>query len=207
MSASGISPVSKELGQRLLGVVINLVPPAKMEAVQQDIKPLFQNAGIKVLGTLPQVRSLLGITVGELSEALDGEIVSGQEKADDLVENVMLGAMTPDSGLDYFNRKINKAAIIRGTRADMQLAALETSTKCLVLTSNIKPLPPVASHAEDKDVPVIVVSQDTSGAVAGIEEALAKARFNNLQKLQDFEDVLDSYFELEALTSGLGLKV
>ena len=74
------------------------------------------------------------ITVGELAEVIGGKIINHQEKSGEPVENYMLGAMVVDSGLDYFNRKKNKAAIIRQERLDMQLAALETSTICLVLS-------------------------------------------------------------------------
>jgi BioD-like phosphotransacetylase family protein len=115
--------------------------------------------------------------------------------------------MTLDSGATYFNRKENKAVVIRGDRADMQLAALETSTKCLILTNNLKPLPAVVSQAQDKHVPIIMVKQDTSAAIAGIEEALIKASFRNPRKLETFGNVLDRYFDFEALYSELGLKV
>ena len=114
--------------------------------------------------------------------------------------------MTPDSGIDYFGRMANKAVVIRGERADMQLAALETSTKCLILTGNSKPLPPVVNQAEDKRVPIMVVKHDTSGTIAGIEEALAKTSFYNPQKLQKFENILGRYFDFTALCSELGLK-
>ena len=88
----------------------------------------------KAVGRTPESRAALAITVGELAEAIGGKIISHPEKSSELVENYMLGAMVVDSGLDYFNRKKNKAAIIRQERLDMQLAALETSTTCLVLS-------------------------------------------------------------------------
>ena len=118
----------------------------------------------------------------------------------------MLGAMTPDSGLDYFSRMTNKAAIIRGERADMQLAALETSTRCLILTNNSKPQSSVISQAEDKAVPIISVKQDASGTIAGIEDALAKTSFHNPKKLRKIGDMLGHYFDFKALYSELGLE-
>jgi BioD-like phosphotransacetylase family protein len=96
--------------------------------------------------------------------------------------------------------------VIRGERPDMQLAALETSTKCLIVTNNIKPLPAVVSQAEEKHVPIILVKQDTNATIAGIEEVLAKASFRSPQKLNMFGEVLNRYFDFEALNSGLGLK-
>ncbi len=72
---------------------------------------------------------MLGVTVAEISRAIDGDIILFKDKANDLVENVMLGAMSPDSARDYFSRLRNKAVVTGFQRADLQLAALETSTK------------------------------------------------------------------------------
>jgi BioD-like phosphotransacetylase family protein len=206
LDVSKILQVCKRLGQLLLGVIINFVPKPKIEAVKQELTALFSEAGVKVLGVLPEVRSLLGVSIGELAKILDGEVLTCPEDIDDIVENIMLGAMTIDSGVEYFARKTDKAAVIRGERPDMQLAALETSTKCLIVTNNIKPLPAVVSQAEEKHVPIILVKQDTNATIAGIEGVLAKASFRSPQKLNMFGEVLNRYFDFEALNSGLGLK-
>jgi BioD-like phosphotransacetylase family protein len=201
-----IVQIGKKLGQRLLGIVISFMPEPKMKMVQQELTATFHEAGIKVLGIFPEVRSLLGVSVGELAEILGGEILTSPETTDDIVENIMLGAMTLDSGVEYFARKTNKAAVIRGERPDMQLAALETSTKCLIITNNMKPSPTVVSQAEEKHVPIILVKQDTTTTIAGIEKALAKASFRSPRKLKTFGDVLDCYFDFKALYAELGLK-
>ncbi len=206
LDVSKIAHIREKLGWPL-GVVINLVPKSKIEEVRLELPPLFNKAGVKIFGILPEVRSLLGLSVGELAGILDGETLTSPENADEIVENVMVGAMTLDSGATYFNRKENKAVVIRGDRADMQLAALETPTKCLILTNNLKPLPAVVSQAQDKHVPIIMVKQDTSAAIAGVEEALIKASFRNPRKLETFGNVLDRYFDFAALYSELGLKV
>ena len=205
LDVSKIAHIGEKLGQPL-GVVINLVPKSKIEEVRIELSPLFDEAGVKIFGILPEVRSLLGVSVEELAGILDGEILTSPESADEMVENVMVGAMTLDSGAMYFNRKENKAVVVRGDRADMQLAALETSTRCLILTSNLKPLPAVVSQAQDKHVPIIMVKQDNSAAIAGIEEALIKTSFRDPRKLEIFGNVLDRYFDFEALYSELGLK-
>jgi BioD-like phosphotransacetylase family protein len=206
LKPSKIVPIGKKLGQQLLGVVINFVPESKMAVARQGLVALFHRTGLKVLGMFPEVRDLLGVTVSELAETLGGEILTSPENTSEIVENIMLGAMTPDSGIDYFGRKSNKAVVIRGERADMQLAALQTSTKCLILTNNLRPLPVVVSQAEEKHVPILLVKQDIPGVIAGIEEALAKTSFRHSQKLQKFGNILDAYFDFKALYLELGLK-
>lgn len=205
LSPASLARVAGELGQRLLGVVINFVPESKIDVLGQNLRNSFQEAGINVLGILPEVRSLLGVSVDELAKILDAEVVTCPENSSELVENIMLGAMTMDPGIDYFSRKANKAAVIRGERADMQLAALETSTRCMVLTNNTRPLPAVVYQAESKHVPVMVVQKDTASTVADIEQALAKTAFNNSQKLRKFEEVLAQHLDFKAFYLALGL--
>jgi hypothetical protein len=158
-----------------------------------------------VLGVLPESRALLGVTVGEIAAAMDGEIISFKDKAGELVENVMLGAMSPDSARDYYNRMRNKVVVTRYERADMQLAALETSTKCLVVSGG-RPSTSVMIKAEDKKVPVLLVDKDISEIVSGIERSLAGASFHQMQKLQAMTAILDSRFDYKALNTALGLK-
>ena len=94
--------------------------------MEKQVSPLFNNAGIPVLGEIPEDRALLTITIGEVAAAIQGEILNNAEKSPELVENIMLGAMSVDSGLEYFGRKGNKAVIVKNDRPDLQLAALET---------------------------------------------------------------------------------
>jgi len=202
----GIVKAGKKLGERLLGVVVNFVPEPKMAMARESAKFLFEKAGIKVLGVIPEVRSLLNISVKELVDFFGGEVLTAKDKMDEVVENIMLGAMSPDSGIDYFSRKTNKAAVIRSERADMQLAALETSTKCLIITGNGKPLQAVINQAEDKHVPIVVVKDDISKVIAGIEEILSKASLNTPKRLQKFESVLSQHLDFKSLYSEIGLQ-
>jgi len=206
LAASKVAEVSQRLGQKLLGVVINFVPKPKIEQIKDDLETSFQKEGIKVLGVLPEERTLLGVSVAELAKALNGEIVTHPEAEGEIIENIMLGAMSPDPATDYFGRKANKAAIIRGERADMQLAALRTSTNCLVLTGNVPPSPIILNEAEIKRVPIIVVKQNITSTIAGIEEALKQTKFHSLKKLEKFSQILEENFDFQTLYRELGLK-
>ncbi len=131
--------------------------------------------GTKILGLKPENRRLLAITVGELAESIGGKIINHQEKSGELVENYMLGAMVADSGLDYFNRKKNKAAVIRQERLDMQLAALETSTTCLVLSGGTQPPAyRVLQKAESRGIPIITTAAAVNDIVTRIDNLIVK---------------------------------
>jgi len=193
------------LGDSLIGVVLNAIPRQRMPFVQEVVRPALQERGISVLGVLPQERLLLSMSVGELAEILSGTILCCADKSDELVEHLMVGAMSVDSALTYFRRKPNKAVITGGDRPDIQLAALETSTKCLILTGNLRPSPIIQGRAEEVGVPMILVRQDTLTTVEIIDRFFGKTRFHLEKKIQRFEELLQDRFDFEALYQALGL--
>lgn len=200
--------VCKKLGERLLGVVINLTPESKIEWAKQHLARQFQESGIYVLGILPEIRSLLGITVFELSQALDGRLLFTNGNKDAIIENIMLGAMTSASGRDYFERKANKAVIVRADRPDMQLAALETSLRCLVLAgATTEPSSAVLFTAQEKHVPIIATGKKIPQVIDELEKALQRASFAHPEKLRKLTSVLESHFDFTTLYAKLGIDV
>lgn len=193
------------LGESLIGVVLNAVPRPRMPFAQEIVKPALEGRGIPVLAVLPQERLLLSVSVGELADILSGEILCCADKSEELVEHLMVGAMSVDSALTYFRRKPNKAVITGGDRPDIQLAALETSTKCLILTGHLRPSPIIQGRAEEVGVPMILVRQDTLTTVETIERFFGKTRFHQEKKLERFEEMLDDRFHYRRLYDALGL--
>ncbi len=193
----------RDFEEYLLGVVLNKVPRSQLEAVFEQLSA--QAVGVDVLVVLPEDRVLLGLTVGELAERIEGEILNGVEKSTELVENFMLGALTADPGPDYFGRRANKAVVVRAERPDMQLAALETSTKCLVLSGDVSPIHAVLQGAEDKGIPIIITKSDTVSVVSSVEQALGKTKFNQEKKLPRLAEIMGQQFDFQVLYKGLGL--
>ncbi len=189
----------------MLGTVINAVPRQRMRFVQEMVKPYLEVRGVKVFAILPQERLLMSISVGQLASGLGGEIICAPEASDELVEYLMVGAMNVDSALTYFRRKPNKAVITGGDRSDIQLAALETSTKCLILTGNLYPSPLILGRAEEVGVPVILTKQDTLTTVEIIEQFFGKTRLHQEKKVQRFQEMLNERFDFDALYTDLKL--
>jgi len=196
---------SKYFGEYLLGVVLNKVPGSQAGRVSSEAPASFSKAGVSLLGVLPEDRALLALTIGELAEHIQGEILNNHEKSAELVENFMLGAMCVDPGPVYFGRKANKVAVLRGERSDMQLAALETSTRCLGLSGDTAPNPSVLYRAEDKKIPIIQASDDVATIVTNFEDALAKTRFNHENKLPNLTEIMEQNFYFEAMYQVVGL--
>ena len=201
----GLVSAGKAFGNLLLGVVLNKVPAGQVERVRSQVPVELAKEGINTLAVLPEDRALFTLTIGEVAMQVQGEFLNNAEKSEELVENLMLGAMTVDSGPLYYGLKANKAVLLRSERSDMQLAALQTSTRCLVLSGKRELLPQVMNEAESKAVPVIQTDDDVATIISSIEDALAGNRFNQARKLPNLNELMEQHLDFEALYKGLGL--
>jgi len=199
LRVSQIVDAARMLGGHLLGVIINAVPQRRMDSVKATLVPSIEQSGIKVLGVLPEDRALLTVSVGELAEHLGGNILNSPERSEELVESIMVGAMSPDPALSYLSLKPHKAVVTRGDRPDIQLAALETSTSCLVLTNNVNPLPNILSLAKAAKVPVVMVKDDTVRTMEALEGVLGKAKFSHEKKVERLEQLLEQHLDLKPI--------
>ena len=135
---------------------------------------------------------LSALTVGELIRLLDAEVLTKYQRAEALVENLTVGAMTAEAALSRFRRSSNKAVITGGDRTDIQLAALETSTTCLILTGNLRPSPLVIKQAEEFGISVLLVRTNTMETIEQIEKFFGKTRLGQTAKLKQFQTLWKS---------------
>lgn len=193
------------LGNLLSGVVINRVPAEAINFIHQLAIPYLEKRGIPVLGALPEKRSLAALTVSELVDVLDASVLTEQTNLEAMVETLTVGAMTAEAALRRFREYVNKAVITGGDRTDIQLAALETSTTCLILTGNLQPSHLIVKQAEAFGVTVLLVRQNTLETVEAIERVFGKTRLGQPDKLADFEALFGENVDFDRLYNRLGL--
>ena len=193
------------LGEAMTGVIINRVPADDVEFVEKIARPYFENRGVLVFGVLPEVRSLAALTVDELIEVLKPIVLTSGAPTDKVVENLTVGAMTVDAALRRFRKQRNKAVITGGDRADIQLAALETSTSCLVLTGNLEPRPAIIKQASELGVPILLVRENTMETVEAIDRIFGKTRLGQASKLQMFQELMTNHVDWKRLYEKIGL--
>ncbi|MDA8161871.1 MAG: phosphotransacetylase family protein [Desulfobacteraceae bacterium] len=195
------------LGGSMLGAIINRVPPNKTAFAEGVIRPYLEKRGVPVFAILPKEKLLMAASVAEILDGLGGEVLCARENLEGLVETLMVGAMSFESAIKFFRRKRNKAVITGGDRPDIQLAAIETSTKCLILTGGLRPSPMIIGKAEEAGVPVILTNLDTMGAIETIENFFGKTRFHQPQKLAHIEKLFKEYMNFERLYSMMEIKI
>ena len=193
------------VGDTLAGSVINQVPQHRVAFVEEKVKPFMEAQSIPVFAVLPREKTLMSASVDELREGLGGEVLCCESGMGELVENLMIGAMGIETALSHFRLAVNKAVITGSDRSDIQLAALETSTRCLILTGDARPSPLVVGIAEERNVPIILTRLDTLKAVEILETFFGKTRFHQQKKVERFEKLLDKSMDFKALGEALGL--
>jgi BioD-like phosphotransacetylase family protein len=194
------------LGESFCGILINRVPNDASDFVNKIAVPFLEKKKVKVFGVLPEERGLSALTVGELTTLLEAEVLTKYQRSEALVENLTVGAMTAEAALSRFRRSSNKAVITGGDRTDIQLAALETSTTCLILTGNLRPSPLVIKQAEEFGIAVLLVRTNTMETIEQIEKFFGKTRLGQTAKLKQFQSLLDTHLDIERLYQAIGLK-
>jgi uncharacterized protein len=202
----GLIAARQKLGDCLLGVLINDVAPEHMETVEKQVKPFLEQRGIEVLGILPRSDILRSVSVGELVHQLDAEILCRPDRMELMVESLKIGAMNVNSALEYFRKGYNMAVVTGGDRTDIQLAALETSTQCLILTGHMPPTPAVLSRAEDLEIPILSVDLDTLTTVEIIDRTFGQVRVHEPIKVQTMNQMMSSQFNVNRLLTKLGME-
>ncbi|MGK7939411.1 MAG: phosphotransacetylase family protein [Crocosphaera sp.] len=193
------------LGDRLAGIVINNIPHKEFETTQTLIRPYLENQGIQVLGLLPASRLLQSVSVREIAHQLNAQVLCRDDRLDLMVESLTIGAMNVNSALEYFRQGQNKAVVTGGDRTDLQLAALETSTSCLILTGHMKPQPLIINRAEDVEVPIISVDFDTLTTVEIVDQAFGNVRLQEKIKVSCIQELMVKNFDINSLIAHLSL--
>ena len=204
-SVDPLIAAQQKLGDRLLGLVLNAVNPSAVAALRQQEVPALEHMGLPVMGVLPRSPLLRSVTVEELARRLEAEVLCCPDRLDLLVETLSIGAMNVNSAMEFFRRRRNMAVVTGADRTDIQLAALEASTQCLILTGVGEPLPQLVSRAEELEVPLLKVERDTLTTVEVVEQAFGHVRLHEAVKATYAIRLVEEHCNFEGLYSHFGL--
>lgn len=195
----GILTARELFGERLKFVLFNQLAGYKKAYVKDIMERFLKRKGMEMLGTLPYDPLLAGLFVSEICDALKGEWLV-KPKEDVIIEEFLIGAMSPPSALKYF-RSVRQAALITGgDRADLQNLALETGNiKCLLLTGHLEPPATMLGKAEEKGIPVIMVADDTLKTMEKVDAVFGKARIKGDAKIRRIKELVEQLIDLKPL--------
>jgi BioD-like phosphotransacetylase family protein len=195
--------VKDALKENLLGVLFNMVPESRLATVREQYTSFLDKSGVTTYGVLASNARLSAVSVDEIVEALGGVYVCGEEYGERLVETYMIGAMSPEHALRYFQLTPNKVVLVGGDRAEIILTALDTPTVAVVLTGNYVPSAAVLERAEERGVPLISVESDTVTAADGLRRLFGRLRVKEKAKIDLIESLIADSVDVDRLVADL----
>jgi BioD-like phosphotransacetylase family protein len=204
-SVDAILVSGEALGERLVGLLLNDVPADQLSFVREEVLPYLEDAGINVFGALPHDPMLRSVSIGELAARLNAQMLCCPDQKEQLVEHFVVGAMNVESALRYFRRMPNKAVITGGDRSDIQLAALETASKCVVLTGDLRPNSRVLTRSQELRIPLLLAREDTLTIVDKIEHLLGRVRIRERAKIARATELAQEHIDFAALWAQMKL--
>lgn len=202
-----ILQAKKDLGDHFIGVIFNKVTHEFRQSVDDYIVPFLKRRGIDVIGILPHDPLVGSITVEELNEMLGGKVLCCHDRLSNLIERFLIGAMQVDRATEYFKMTKNNAVIVGGDRADIQLSAIESGTECLVLTGELYPSEVIVSRAEQKNIPIIVIRDDTYTVAKKVERLSVRLRLRDKAKVAHGTELVMKNVNFPLLYKHLGINI
>ena len=190
--------------QRLGGLLVNATPPYRVRESESRLLQTADGASSQLLGVIPEDRMMLAPTVGQLASHLGAQWVLGEERADDFVYRVLIGGNLMDPGVTYFGRHEDQAVVVRGNRPDIQLAALSSEMRCLILTGGHQPIPYVLHEAQQQEVPLLVVETDTHATAEMLGGLVFWGTVYDRRKSRHYAHLLEQHCKAALLQELLG---
>jgi len=205
--ADYVLQAKKDLKDRFLGVILNKVSPDLSQSAHEYTVPFLQRKAIDILGIIPHDPVVGSITVEELSEMLGGKVLCCHDRLSNLVEHFLIGAMQVDKAIEYFKKIRNNAVIVGGDRADIQLSAIESGSVCLVLTGDLYPSEIILSVAEQKNIPMLVVREDTYSVAKKLEKLSVRIRLRDKGKVEQGMRIVTEHVDFPLLYRKMGVSL
>jgi BioD-like phosphotransacetylase family protein len=195
LNANTVANVCGRFGNRLAGVIINDVPIYRRREINDGLLDSLRLRQIPVVGAIPQDRAMLAVKVSDIANYLKGSWVQTPPVREIFVDRFLIGGNIMDSGMTYFGRFDNHAVIVRADRPDILLASLFAGTKFLLLTGGSEVTEYVKAEALKREVPLLLVEQDTHVTAETIGRLVERTAAHSRQKLDRFVQLVDEHLD------------
>lgn len=202
-SIDSLHGVRRFFDRHFLGGIFNKVPANSLPYVKDKATPFLEDNGVPIFGIFRKDSLLESIAVRQIVQLLNGKVLCCEDKLDELVEHFSIGAMDANSALSYFSRITNKAVITGAHRSDIQLVAMETSTKCIIITGGLNTDGVVLGKAQTLGIPIVSVPSDTFTATEKIESVIGKTSIRQKEKVLRIKELVDKAFDIDRLLQQL----
>jgi BioD-like phosphotransacetylase family protein len=195
-------------GVEIIGVILNKVIHEKVDHITEFARKGLKRCGLELLGVLPHNPILSRPTVESICEELNAEILNTSQQLNNLVDDVVVGAMGVQNALRFF--KPGVLVITPGDREDIVLAAATTlfgprndGVAGIILTGNLRPSPNVASVIRQMPFPVLLAEDDSYVVASKVHDLIVKTRPNDTEKIQLIRDLVSKHVDVKKILSSI----
>ncbi len=182
-------------GVEIIGVILNKVIGSKVEYVADFARRGLKRKGLELLGVIPHQRVLSCPTVDLVREELDAELLNEPPNLHNLVNDVIVGAMSAQNAVKYFKR--DALLIAPGDRDDIILAVRDTFNSAnrekmagLVLTGNLRPDASLLKVIRSLPIPILLAAPDSYEVAAKVHDLTVKTRPTDAEKISLIRDLI-----------------
>jgi BioD-like phosphotransacetylase family protein len=198
----------EKAGVEIIGVIINKVTIDKLDYVADFARRGFKRKGLELLGVIPHHRILSRPTIRSILEELDAEPLNNSKQLNNLVEDVVVGAMGANNAVQFFKPGI--LVITPGDREDIVLAAAATlsgrkdsSLAGIVLTGNLVPSDGVLKVIREMKFPVLCAKEDSYEVASKVHDLIVKTRPDDLEKISLIRDLIAKHVDVNKIQQAI----
>jgi len=194
----------------IIGVIINKVLPEKYEKIKEITNKGLERKRIKLLGVIPFQVSLTYPTMEQIREAINGEVLHGEEYLGNRVVNILVAAMEPYHALSFIRPK--SLVIVPGDREDIMLGIIaghmskiedDFEVEGIILTGGLIPHDKVLRLIRSSSLPVLISKDDTYTTAKKVHERRVKIRSSDEDKVRKAKELVSQYIDIDEIVARL----
>jgi BioD-like phosphotransacetylase family protein len=192
----------------IIGVILNKALPEKLDYITDFARRGLKRKGLELLGVLPHQPILTRPTMDLLREELKAQVLNDGRCIDNLVEDVVVGAMGVQHVMSFFKR--GALIITPGDREDVILAAATTligrihdGLAGMVLTGNLQPGSSVLKVIQELPFPVLLSERDIYQVASCVHDLTVKTRPVDTQKISVIRDLIARHVDVDKILHSL----
>jgi len=198
----------KKFDVDVAGVILNKVMPDKIEMVRMTVKQGLKNLGARLIGVIPYDRDLTFFTMGQLVEEFNYQVLCGEDKLLNRIENTIIAAMEPKHALKYIAK--SSLVIVSSDRINNIKVAIDVLSSYpeherggLILTGSMEMTDELKCLIDGCQIPVLCSPADTfrvSSQMASLEFKIRSFDTEKISKLHTLtEENVDISYILNRL--------
>jgi BioD-like phosphotransacetylase family protein len=208
-STYSILSIRSLLKDRVRAIILNRVHPDSLQQIEDEMISPLSKKGVPITIAIPEDPFLSFRSLREIKEILDGELLWGEEKLDQPVGQLSVGSTALKGKLLIFKRVYNKIVLLQPLSLDpaMEHVVAHGSVAGILLTGGRSPAPQVIQAAKETDIPLMLVNEDTFGALGRLERITPQLSSQDEAKVRRFTELLESGGAFDRLLHSFGLPV